>query len=463
MYNFKSTTYTKLICFFAMLYIFSPALSAQDSSQTEIQTPEIRVALGLNLSDISITLPKGGTIFNPLKNKQIAEFSQKKTLTFRYQKNTFSIAGFDQLYSDIKITPSGNSFFSYKGKRYRGNVKIMASQKGISVINYVDLEKYLYGVVPYEVPMSWQIESIKAQAVAARTYAIKCLGQYPDSNFDVYDTVKDQVYGGVDGEHPKAIESVEYTRGLILTYQGWPIKAYYHSDAGGMTEIGKYVFPEDLPYLQSVQSKDDLPEHKWHFKIKKSEIEKLVEKSVGEIGSLQDIRVTSVSPTGRPMAIEITGDKQSKTFSSNDFRKMIGAGNIRSTLFTIVGNKEVASVEQAGMSIRTVSPEKNSKLNIISGSGIKSLPEGNFKTVSSGIIAETAPSNLKIITLSRSDVFLPKTDIKPADDEYLFVGSGFGHGVGMSQWGAKAYADDGWDYKKILLHYYRDTELSMWY
>lgn len=464
MYKFKSATYT-MLAIFLVLFIIPVQISYADTqARDDATSPVIRVSLGLDLANTTVTLPKGGTIFDPLKNKQIAIFSKNNELSLKYSKNKISVQGIKGEYSNLIFTPSDGSFIMFKDKQYRGNIRAVATNSGIWIINHVDMEEYLYGVVPFEVPMSWNIEAIKAQAVAARTYAVRCLSQYPHGEFDVYDSVKDQVYGGVDGEKESAIIAVDGSRGIIMSYQGWPIKAYYSADAGGQTEEGKYIFPGDLPYLQSVPSKDDLEKHRWHFLLKKSELESLMNARKSNVGKIKDVKITSLSPTGRPRKVEVVGSNGTHEFSSNDFRKMIGAGRIRSTLFSIVGNNDHPEVENASTKVRTISPNENSEgVSVISDTGSKHVIVDEYYVLGSDGIGIVDESEMKIITTNSSSIYKPKIDIKPSDDEFLFVGSGFGHGVGMSQWGAKAYADDGWDYREILLHYYRGADLTIWY
>ncbi len=464
MYNFKPVTYAMLAIFLVFFALPVQIPYADTQPRDDATSPEIRVSLGLNLSNATVTLPKGGTIFDPLKNKQAAKFSKNNELSLKFSKNKISVKGIKGEYSNLIFKPSSGSFIIFKGKQYRGSIRAVATNSGIWIINHVDMEDYLYGVVPFEVPMSWNIEAIKAQAVAARTYAVRCLSQYPHGEFDVYDSVRDQVYGGVDGEKESAIIAVDGTRGIIMSYQGWPIKAYYSADAGGQTAEGKYIFPGDLPYLQSVPSKDDLEKHRWHFLLKKSELESLMKAKNFNVGKIKDVKITSISPTGRPRNVEVVGSKGTHDFSSNNFRKMIGAGRIRSTLFSIVGNNNHPEVENAVSKVRTISPAGNTDgITVVSDSGNTRVIIDEYYVLGSDGIGCVDESEMKIITTNSSKVYKPKTDIKPSDDEFLFVGSGFGHGVGMSQWGAKAYADDGWDYRDILLHYYRGADLTIWY
>ena len=464
MFNYSLQSCTKLSIVLLFLLFLASSANAEVGSRDNAQTPQIRAALGLDLMDTKITLTKGGTVFNPVKNKQVSKFSKSNELSLRYDKGKISAKGLNGLYTSLIFTPAKGSHIKFKNNEYRGTIRAVATKTGIWIINHVDIEDYLYGVVPFEVPMSWNLEAVKAQAVAARTYAIRCLSQYPHGEFDVYDSTKDQVYGGISGEKEKAIEAVEGTRGIILSYQGWPIKAYYHADAGGQTEEGKYIFPGDLPYLKSVPSKDDLESHRWHIILTKSELAKKMKSWGKDVGKIKDVIITTKSPTGRPRKIEVLGSKRSHEFSSNDFRKMIGAGRIRSTLFVIVGKNDKLENASANVNVITISPSDDSgAVHVVSAGGTVRSVINEYYVLGSDGIGEIYEPDMKIITTGTGNAFKPKIDIKPGKDEFLLVGSGFGHGVGMSQWGAKSYSDDGWTYEEILLHYYRGADLTIWY
>ena len=138
---------------------------------------------------------------------------------------------------------------------YRGLLEVRPAEEGrLTVVNVVNLEDYLCGVVPNELsPEAFpQIEALKAQAVAARTYALAHLGDYSSKGYDVCATPACQVYRGQGSEHPLTDRAVEETRGVVATWRGRPIRAYYTSTCGGHTEEGRAIFDDDAPYLRGV-------------------------------------------------------------------------------------------------------------------------------------------------------------------------------------------------------------------
>lgn len=157
-----------------------------------------------------------------------------------------------------------NGFVSTKGKWYRGNLIIKKSDDGITIINDIGLEDYIAGVVSAEMPASWDIEALKAQAIAARTYAIANLGKRNALGYDLKDTPEDQAYNGASGEKTKPTQAAIDTRGKVLVYGGKVITAYYCASAGGKTKLASEAWGKNLPYIHSVYSYDDEVGKKGH-------------------------------------------------------------------------------------------------------------------------------------------------------------------------------------------------------
>ena len=176
-------------------------------------------------------------------------------ITERYERRPLPSAG-------VELRPAGDLTTLVGKGRYRGRMVIFPNAQGhLSVVNTLDLETYLRGVVPREMG-AWEypaLEALKAQAVAARTYAYANRGKRAKEGFDLVDTVADQVYGGRDGEQPLTDRAVAETAGLIATYQGRPIEALFMADAGGATIDNTLVFGDGHPYLKGVSSYAQTP------------------------------------------------------------------------------------------------------------------------------------------------------------------------------------------------------------
>ena len=157
----------------------------------------------------------------------------------------------------IIIKPLDNGFVSVKRKWYRGQFKIINDGGSLTVMNDIPLELYIRGVVPSEMPSGWEHEAHKAQAIAARSYAVANMGKRAKYGYDLKDTPEDQAYGGASAETTQTNEAVTETEGIVLVCQGKIVPAYYSASAGGKTNTGSQVWSHDLPFLKSVPSFDD--------------------------------------------------------------------------------------------------------------------------------------------------------------------------------------------------------------
>lgn len=156
---------------------------------------------------------------------------------------------------NIVIKPTSAGFVSTKGKWYRGIIMIQNKNGKLTVINNVPLEEYIKGVVPAEMPSGWAYEAHKAQAIAARSYALANLGKRASLGYDLKDTPEDQAYKGASAETASTNSAVDETKGIVLTYNTKVISAYYSASAGGQTNVNSWG--SSVPYLRSVPSFDD--------------------------------------------------------------------------------------------------------------------------------------------------------------------------------------------------------------
>ena len=157
----------------------------------------------------------------------------------------------------IVIKPESNGFISVKKKWYRGHFQVINDGIGLTVINDIPLELYLQGVVPSEMPPAWEHDAHKAQAIAARSYAIANMGKRAKYGYDLKDTPEDQAYGGASSETPQTNDAVIETSGLVLIHDGKIIPAYYSASAGGHTKSASQVWTKDLAFIKAVPSFDD--------------------------------------------------------------------------------------------------------------------------------------------------------------------------------------------------------------
>ena len=212
-------------------------------------------------SQVSVGTSKDADLISPLHNKSFYKLKAMKPYPFKASGNTISIElngqWFNLNISRIVIKPAEKGFISTKRRWYRGEFIIENRAGELVVVNNVPLEDYMLGVVPSEMPSKWNYEALKAQAIAARSYAVANRGKRAARGYDLKDTPEDQAYGGASAETATTNSAVLETKGIVITYNQKVIPAYYSASAGGHTKNAGAVWNKDLPYLKSVPSFDD--------------------------------------------------------------------------------------------------------------------------------------------------------------------------------------------------------------
>ncbi|MGB9791216.1 MAG: SpoIID/LytB domain-containing protein [Thermacetogeniaceae bacterium] len=352
------------------------------------------------------------------------------------------------------------NLFQYKGVLYRGNLVLQNLNGTLLVINVLDIEKYLYGVVGREMGGN-SLEALSAQAVVSRSYALSQKGLNPW--FDVYSDTRSQVYGGYSaeiaygsgGSNP-VIAAVERTRGQVLKYKGALVKAVFHSNAGGYTEDSENVWVEALPYLRAVPSPEDsyaesvggwaAGTYRWTKTIERKELEEKL-----GIGEIREIRISrnrtrvtrdpvtgkwkqefipgTTTASGRVTELTVVGTKGTRSFYRDNIRAPFG---LKSTLFDLSMEGQLYILNASG-SVQTLSAGEVYAVG--SGNRTVALSLGDDKAYVIG-------RGNRVVTQS---VYFERV---------TFVGKGYGHGLGLSQWGARGMAAKGYNYKDILELYY---------
>jgi len=218
-----------------------------------------------------------------------------------------------------------------------GLVQLVRRGKGVLVVNQVDLEEYVKGVVPAEVNSAWHPEMLKVQAVAARTYALYQHMLSASRDYDVAASIQDQVYRGRQGIDARVIDAVESTRGLVVTHQGAPIYAAFSSTAAGITEDAVIVWSKDLPYLKGVECPFDLesPYYQWKASFKIETLERNLRSQGFSIGTIATMTPLSYSRAGRVATLRILHSKGELILRGEELRKAVGYTVVPSTQFTI--------------------------------------------------------------------------------------------------------------------------------
>ncbi|WP_017298785.1 SpoIID/LytB domain-containing protein [Nodosilinea nodulosa] len=336
---------------------------------------EMRVAIGDHLNQAVVGSSTPAVIKNA-SGQGVGQIPQGRAVTITPGGGGLRLA--DWQGQAFWVEPTGGGYVFINDKWYRGRVLVVPTDGKVTAVNWVDLEAYLYGVVGGEMPASWPQEALKAQAVAARSYALYRRDRTQGDLFDVASTTASQVYEGLAGETPAVQAAVNATQGQVLTYGGQIIEAVFHSSSGGYTENSEDVWQRPTPYLRAVPDFDqDAPTFHWSATFSTQQIGQ----RISGIGRLQSVATERATPHGRIMSIRLQGSQGTRTLTGTEFRQALG---LRSAL---------CSVSLAG-------------------------------------------------------------------DTLQVNGRGYGHGLGMSQWGARALALQGRPYQQILTYYYQGTALA---
>ena len=214
---------------------------------------------------------------------------------------------------------------------YRGTLRVYRDRGASVVVNDVGMESYLFGVVASEMPSNWATEALKAQAVVARSYALR--SRRPSEEYDVFSDTRSQMYRGIAGEAVTATAAVRATRGLAVLYGVEVAQTFFHSTSGGRTAANEEGFGGvPIPYLRSVDDPYDSmsPVHEWTVKLTERKAAKML-KSVRE-GDLEDLEVTSTTPTGRVATLDVVGADGTSEITGGQARALL---ELRSTWFTV--------------------------------------------------------------------------------------------------------------------------------
>lgn len=322
----------------------------------------------------------GNTQKAVIKIKQLQKYIVYSVNNKVYIKNGANGEFINTGSNSIIVTPVAQDSFVYaKGRWYRGNLKLIAKGNSITVVNVLELEEYLKGVVPSEMPASWNNEALKAQAIVARSYAYANLNKRGSEGFDLLDTPHDQAYNGMKSETQNSSLAVVDTKDQVLVSNNKIVSAYYHSSSGGITE--DQAWNSKIAYVKCVRDFDyESPSYSWNKTFNLTTVSQRLSSVGYSVGKISDILPVERSESGRVKKLKIVGSEGTKIIN---FEKLNSIFKLPSSLFNI---------------------------NVL----------GNSINI---------------------------------------AGKGNGHGVGMSQWGAKTLADNGFTVYQILSYYYNNIEI----
>ena len=394
----------------AALALLGPAV--QDAVPRSVpDDPVVRVGVALDRQSVRVSSAGGLRLQDPGTGGEVGRIGPGVTLSASASGGVLRLEAdgsvLPVVLAVVRVSPErGEHPLVIEGARYRGRAELRVVPDGrVSAINELDLEDYLLGVVPLEIgPRTpTELAAVEAQAVAARTYAVARLGGQAKSGFDLFGSVDDQAYGGMEVERPEASEAVRKTAGVILMFEGRPIRAYYHSTCGGRTAAIREVLDrESAPYLVSVSDRapdgsfycEASPRFRWNVAWTPGELDSVARPGVAaafrlspdEFGPVERLEVIHRTPSGRVGELAFEGP---------------GADLVLSRL-----------------EIRLALPHDGRILN-----------STDFEVISG------------------------------ADGLVELSGRGYGHGAGMCQWGAIGRARAGQTWEQILTTYYPGAEL----
>ena len=340
---------------------------------------------------------------------------------------------------DPRVDPAAAPLLELQRRRFRGRLQVRAQDGQLQAINHVPLETYLASVVGSEMPASWPQAALRAQAVAARTYALS--QRRPVASFDVKATVASQMYKGVEAETGSTREAVAATRGQVLLYGNRLIQAVFHSSGGGTTENSGELWNQQLPYLVSVPDYDATsPVSRWEQRYDAASLRRLFP----DLGGVSAIEVLATTSSGRVRRAQLRGPAGSVVLSGSELRNRL---KLRSTLVQFRFELAPASTAPAAAPLLP--------------GAVEALPlkPMDLSAATAGPTGSTGVPQLPPLPALEPLQPARPTLVAVLEPVLVVSGRGFGHGVGMSQWGAYAMALNGTDYTNILRHYYRGAEV----
>ncbi len=418
----------------------------------------IRVAVLRGRTSISIASPAGFTITDLSTGKVIG--TAKPGLSWQFAPASAGVAitstsgqpvpepGFfaGPLVLAQPATATPDQFLTVGGTaRYRGTLEVRKESEGaLALINSLSVELYVYGVVPREMPANWPPEALKAQAVAARSYAIysKLNSKSTSLGYDLVNTDESQVYGGVNAEDPRATAAVDQTKSQVALYNGQVIAAYFHSASGGYTENSEIVWSFALPYIKGVPDFDqNSPKFTWQSTFTMAQVTAALAAKGVNVGNVYRIEhAGQKGVSGRWSSARVTGTNGTADIRSEDLRRALG---LNSTLI------EFKPLDAHWDSLST---------DLAHGGAVSAIGAG-------GNVVDTKVGSAYALgidgSLYRPDQFtVASSQLVPASVE--IDGHGWGHGLGLSQYGANTLAQQGKSYRDIIQYYYQGVKVGNW-
>jgi len=429
------------------------------------------------------------------------------------RSGNYVTAGGQRFRLPVRISSTG--LLGFNNRRYRGEFLVTNR----FLINVLNVEYYVKGVLPVEAPASWPMEYQKVQAIISRTFGLRQAQSRASRGYDVVDTTSDQVYRGAGVETPATNRAVMETAGQVLMFSNQLAFTPFHSDSGGYTATNALVWVQNIPYLRGVREPIayQSPNSNWTARIPASQIQAALDRMRINVGRVREVRVTEFDAGGRAATLTFMGSGGTASARSSRFRTAIGPNVLRSTFLTGGAPMAPANIQARGSEWPDIShlipvtgrlsPQEPSTANLpdppipTSNAPMSRSQELSLtRMTSEGIFTAAELIDMLLnpekrrgylyIGLQRSGAMSrPQADqaaenvpppatlpspapgagmpalrsaevIREENGYFVFTGRGWGHGVGLSQWGAMAMAREGWTAERILAHYFPGTTIS---
>ena len=446
-----------LLAFVCFMAVISTMTTGSVLAAPEANEPMLRI--GLMTKQFGILAESNGAyeITNVDTNKVQGEYAGGVKTRIGLREGKFVINNVVVEGDRFRIAPRKSKsmeredrLIEINNRRYRGVVEVFRTQgaTGVTAVNVLPVDDYIYGLMVRDIAPEWPEQALKAQAVAARTFALYNVGKHKNDGFDLCASSDCLVYEGQTGEDARIAKAIKDTRGIVLTHQGYLAATYYHLSGGGYTENSENVWSKAYPYLRGVPDPDQTsPYYQWQKRISPAELEGLLKAQGYPIGALTAIEISK--RTAAPMNAAdrgVSGRIRTITFIGKD------------GVVALTGEKfqQLLSVPSTLLDLKVAVPIASIDSNITDSYGDRDTKQIQINlppSTSGGLL--TDKEGLHRITGQKN--------------ETIFIdGFGWGHGVGLSQWGAKTMAEKainpGSDYYiSILKHYYQDIKIGKWY
>ena len=353
-----------------------------DAIRQPVAPRTIRVALGKSTASATVNVAGPGIMYDCQHNRTLQRFVTLPATTFTVGPGGMLAANGRSIGCQrVSIVPDAQETLWIDSILYRGKCEVLVNDSGtLTVVNILGLEEYLLGVVPKETFPSWPREALRAQAVAARGFAMYHFQFNRKREYDIVAPLH-QLYGGVNAETPSTTKAVYDTEGQYLEYKGAPLCAFFGTCCGGRTEYAPNIFPDvkTFPASVAVDYCKGSPHYAWTYSVSRSVLEEKLKRNGKSLnGPVSKVEILKRFASGRVALMRIYSSGSVVDITGEECRKILGYNEVKSTLFSI--------------------------------------------RISGGRL--------------------------------VFSGRGWGHGVGLCQWGSKGMADKGFSYEEILKQYY---------